>query len=182
MLRQDADIIMIGEIRDRETAEIALKASLTGHLVISTLHTNTSSSTIKRLVNLGAEPYIISAGVKGIQNQRLVRKLCEHCKILDEEYKVKLKILGIDDKKYEDKKFYTHKGCEYCNFTGYKGRIIIGEFLYVDDIVAEKIEEGVSVRELEKVGKERGMTVLYENGIDKALLGITSLDEIIREC
>ena len=182
VLRQDADIIMIGEIRDRETAEIALKASLTGHLVISTLHTNTSSSTIKRLVNLGAEPYIISAGVKGIQNQRLVRKLCEHCKISDEEYKVKLKILGIDDKKYEDKKFYTHKGCEYCNFTGYKGRIIIGEFLYVDDIVAEKIEEGVSVRELEKVGKERGMTVLYENGIDKALLGITSLDEIIREC
>ena len=182
VLRQDADIIMIGEIRDRETAEIALKASLTGHLVISTLHTNTSSSTIKRLVNLGAEPYIISAGVKGIQNQRLVRKLCEHCKISDEEYKVKLKILGIDDKKYEDKKFYTHKGCEYCNFTGYKGRIIIGEFLYVDDIIAEKIEEGVSVRELEKIGRERGMTTLVENGIDKALLGITSLDEIIREC
>lgn len=182
VLRQDADIIMIGEIRDGETAEIALKASLTGHLVISTLHTNTSSSTIKRLVNLGAEPYIISAGVKGIQNQRLVRKLCEHCKISDEEYKVKLKILGIDDKKYEDKKFYTHKGCEYCNFTGYKGRIIIGEFLYVDDITAEKIEEGVSVRELEKIGRERGMTTLVENGIDKALLGITSLDEIIREC
>lgn len=182
VLRQDADIIMIGEIRDRETAEIALKTSLTGHLVISTLHTNTSSSTIKRLVNLGAEPYIISAGVKGIQNQRLVRKLCEHCRILDEEYKAKLKILGIDDKKYEDKKFYTHKGCEYCNFTGYKGRVIIGEFLYVDDITAEKIEEGVSVRELEKIGRERGMTTLVENGIDKALLGITSLDEIIREC
>lgn len=182
VLRQDADIIMIGEIRDRETAEIALKASLTGHLVISTLHTNTSSSTIKRLVNLGAEPYIISAGVKGIQNQRLVRKLCEHCRILDEEYKAKLKILGIDDKKYEDKKFYTHKGCEYCNFTGYKGRVIIGEFLYIDDITAEKIEEGVSVRELEKIGRERGMTTLVENGIDKALLGITSLDEIIREC
>ena len=182
VLRQDADIIMIGEIRDGETAEIALKASLTGHLVISTLHTNTSSSTIKRLVNLGAEPYIISAGVKGIQNQRLVRKLCEHCRILDEEYKAKLKILGIDDKKYEDKKFYTHKGCEYCNFTGYKGRVIIGEFLYIDDITAEKIEEGVSVRELEKIGRERGMTTLVENGIDKALLGITSLDEIIREC
>lgn len=182
VLRQDADIIMIGEIRDGETAEIALKTSLTGHLVISTLHTNTSSSTIKRLVNLGAEPYIISAGVKGIQNQRLVRKLCEHCRILDEEYKAKLKILGIDDKKYEDKKFYTHKGCEYCNFTGYKGRVIIGEFLYVDDITAEKIEEGVSVRELEKIGRERGMTTLVENGIDKALLGITSLDEIIREC
>ena len=182
VLRQDADIIMIGEIRDRETAEIALKASLTGHLVISTLHTNTSSSTIKRLINLGAEPYIISAGVKGIQNQRLVRKLCEHCKISDEEYKAKLKILGIDDRKYKNKKFYTHKGCEQCNFTGYKGRVIIGEFFYIDDIVAEKIEEGVSVRELEKIGKERGMTTLIENGIDKALLGITSLDEIIREC
>ena len=80
------------------------------------------------------------------------------------------------------KNYNTHKGCEYCNFTGYKGRVIIGEFLYVDDITAEKIEEGVSVRELEKIGRERGMTTLVENGIDKALLGITSLDEIIREC
>lgn len=182
VLRQDADIIMIGEIRDGETAEIALKASLTGHLVISTLHTNTSSSTIKRLINLGAEPYIISAGVKGIQNQRLVRKLCEHCKVLDGEWKTKLKILGADDKKYKNKNFYTHKGCEKCNFTGYRGRIIIGEFLYINDIIAEKIEEGVSARELEKIGKQEGMTTLIENGIEKALVGATSLDEIIREC
>ena len=182
VLRQDTDIIMIGEIRDRETAEIALKASLTGHLVISTLHTNTSSSTVKRLINLGAEPYIISAGVKGIQNQRLVRKLCEHCKIEDKNYKNKLKILGIDENKYKDKIFYTHLGCEKCNFTGYKGRTIIGEFLYIDNNIAEKIEEGASIRELEKTGIANGMVTIIKNGVDKAILGITSLDEIIREC
>lgn len=182
VLRQDTDIIMIGEIRDRETAEIALKASLTGHLVISTLHTNTSSSTVKRLINLGAEPYIISAGVKGIQNQRLVRKLCEHCKIEDKNYKNKLKILGIDENKYKDKIFYTYLGCEKCNFTGYKGRTIIGEFLYIDNNIAEKIEEGASIRELEKTGIANGMVTIIKNGVDKAILGITSLDEIIREC
>ncbi len=185
ILRQDADIIMIGEIRDSETAEIALKASLTGHLVISTLHTNTSSSTIKRLINLGVEPYIISAGIKGIQNQRLVRKLCPYCRTEDYDYKNKLKLLGIDEeqyKMYKDKIFYTHSGCEKCGFTGYKGRIIIGEFLYIDEKVTEKIEEGSSVREIEKTGIENGMTALVINGIDRAAAGITSLDEVIREC
>lgn len=185
ILRQDADIIMIGEIRDSETAEIALKASLTGHLVISTLHTNTSSSTIKRLINLGVEPYIISAGIKGIQNQRLVRKLCPHCRTEDYDYKNKLKLLGIDEEQYKiykDKIFYTHSGCEKCGFTGYKGRIIIGEFLYIDEKVTEKIEEGSSVREIEKTGIENGMTALVINGIDRATAGITSLDEVIREC
>lgn len=180
VLRQDADIIMIGEIRDRETAEIALKASLTGHLVISTLHTSTSSSTIKRLINLGAEPYIISAGVRGIQNQRLVRKLCPFCKTEDKDYEKKLELLGMD--KYKGEVFYTGVGCEKCNYTGYDGRTLIGEFLYIDNNIAEKIEKGVSVREIEEEGIKNGMTSLIENGIEKAVLGITSLDEIIREC
>lgn len=182
VLRQDADIIMIGEIRDSETAEIALKASLTGYLVISTLHTSTSSSTIKRLMNLGVEPYIISAGVKGIQNQRLVRKLCPYCMEEDKNYEEKLKILGIDKSKYRDKIFYTGKGCKECNYTGYKGRTVIGEFLYIDSSMAEKIEKGASVREIEKEGILNGMTSLIINGVDKASCGITSLDEIIREC
>lgn len=182
ILRQDVDIIMIGEIRDKETAEIALKASLTGHLVISTLHTNTSSSTIERLINLGAKPYIISAGIKGIQNQRLVRKLCPYCKKIDEKYENKLKFLGINEENYKDKIFYTHFGCEKCNYTGYKNRVIIGEFLYINDKVAEKIEKGVPVREIEKEAIKNGMTLLVENGIEMALQGITSLDEIIREC
>lgn len=185
VLRQDADIIMIGEIRDRETAETALRASLTGHMVISTIHTGTSSSTIKRLIDLGIEPYIISAGVKGIQNQRLVRNLCPHCKIPDDSSEKKLKLLGIDEKLiklYGEEKFYTHSGCEKCNFTGYSGRTMIGEFLYMSEEIAEKTEKGCSVREIEETGILQGMTSLVLNGIEKALKGTTSLDEIIREC
>lgn len=182
VLRQDADIIMIGEIRDRETAETALRASLTGHMVISTIHTGTSSTTIKRLIDLGVEPYIISAGVKGIQNQRLVRNLCPHCKIYDNAYEQKLKFLKIDDEKYKNYRFYTHSGCEKCSFTGYTGRTMIGEFLYINEKIMEKIEKNSSVREIEKEALEEGMTSLVLNGIEKAALGITSLDELIREC
>ncbi len=182
VLRQDADIIMIGEIRDRETAETALRASLTGHMVISTIHTGTSSTTIKRLIDLGVEPYIISAGVKGIQNQRLVRNLCPHCKVYDNAYEQKLKFLKIDDEKYKNHRFYTHSGCEKCSFTGYTGRTMIGEFLYINEKIMEKIEKNSSVREIEKEALEEGMTSLVLNGIEKAALGITSLDELIREC
>lgn len=182
VLRQDADIIMIGEIRDRETAETALRASLTGHMVISTIHTGTSSTTIKRLIDLGVEPYIISAGVKGIQNQRLVRNLCPHCKVYDNAYEQKLKFLKIDDEKYKNHIFYTHSGCEKCSFTGYTGRTMIGEFLYINEKIMEKIEKNSSVREIEKEALEEGMTSLVLNGIEKAALGITSLDELIREC
>ncbi len=154
VLRQDADIIMIGEIRDRETAETALRASLTGHMVISTIHTGTSSTTIKRLIDLGVEPYIISAGVKGIQNQRLVRNLCPHCKVYDNAYEQKLKFLKIDDEKYKNHIFYTHSGCEKCSFTGYTGRTMIGEFLYINEKIMEKIEKNSSVREIEKEALE----------------------------
>lgn len=182
ILRQDSDIIMIGEIRDSETAEIALKASLTGHLVISTVHTSTSVGTIKRLINLGIEPYIISGGVRGIQNQRLVRKLCPYCMVKDEEYREKLKFLGKNPNDYENKDFYTHFGCEKCDFTGYKGRVMIGEFLYVDEDIMEKIESEISVKEIERSAIEKGMVSLVEKGIEIAHNGITSLDEIIREC
>lgn len=182
ILRQDADIIMVGEIRDKETAETALRASLAGHMVISTIHTGTSSSTIKRLIDLGVEPYIISAGIKGIQNQRLVRNLCPHCKILDENASYKLKLLGLNPEDYKNQKFYTHSGCEKCSFTGYAGRTMIGEFLYISEKIMEEIERGSSAREIEKEGIRDGMTPLVLNGMEKAVLGITSLDELIREC
>lgn len=182
ILRQDADIIMVGEIRDRETAETALRASLTGHMVISTIHTGTSSSTIKRLIDLGVEPYIISAGIKGIQNQRLVRNLCPHCKTFDENSSYKLKLLRLNPEDYKNQKFYTHSGCEKCSFTGYAGRTMIGEFLYISEKIMEKIERGSSIREIEKEGIHEGMTSLVLNGMEKAVLGITSLDELIREC
>lgn len=182
ILRQDTDIIMIGEIRDKETAKIAMRASLTGHLVISTLHTNSSSGTIKRLLNLGVEPYIISAGIKGIHNQRLIRKLCPHCKIIDTNFFEKLKILGINPEKYKNYNFYTHNGCEKCNNTGYKDRIMIGEFLYINEEIAEKIEQGITSREIEKFRTKQNASSLIESGINKAITGITSLDELIRKC
>lgn len=181
ILRQDTDIIMIGEIRDKETAKIALRASLTGHLVISTLHTNSASRAIKRLLDLDIEDYIISAGIKGIQNQRLIRKLCPHCKKIDINYNEKLKILKIDSKEFNNV-FYTHSGCEKCNGTGYKDRIMIGEFLFINENISEQIEKGASIREIEKAGEKNGMIPLIKVGIQKAILGITSLDEIIREC
>lgn len=181
ILRQDADVIMIGEIRDKETAEIAVKASLTGHLIITTLHTKNTASAIKRLINLGIEPYMISAGIKGIQSQRLVRKLCEDCKIEDKNYKEKLKILGLENKIFKNK-IYTHQGCEKCNFTGYKDRILIGEFMYIDNNIEKLITSEINVLELENKLKNLGIKSLLENGMDLVENGRTSLDELIREC
>lgn len=181
ILRQDADIIMIGEIRDRETAEIAIKASLTGHLILTTLHTKNIVSAVKRLINLGVEPFMISAGVKGIQNQRLVRKLCPHCKMEDKNYKEKLEILGIKNIDF-DEKIYTHKGCEKCNFTGYKDRVVIGEFLYIDNNIEKFITSEINISDFEDRLKELGINSLLENGIEFVKKGITSLDELIREC
>ncbi len=181
ILRQDADVIMIGEIRDKETAEIAIKASLTGHLIITTLHTKNTASAIKRLINLGIEPYMISAGIKGIQSQRLVRKLCENCKEEDRNYKEKLKILGIENKIFQNK-IYTYKGCENCNYTGYKDRILVGEFMYIDNNIEKLITSEINVLELENKLKEIGIKSLLENGINLVESGRTSLDELIREC
>lgn len=181
ILRQDADIIMIGEIRDRETAEIAIKASLTGHLILTTLHTKNTISAIRRLINLGIEPFMISAGVKGIQNQRLVRKLCPYCKIEDRNYKEKLEILGVKNIDF-DKKIYTHSGCERCNFTGYRDRVVIGEFLYIDNNIEKFITSEINVSDFENKLKELQINSLLQNGIEFVKEGITSLDELIREC
>lgn len=182
ILRQDSDVIMIGEIRDKETAEIAIKASLTGHLIISTLHTKNAVSAIKRLINLGVEPYMISAGLKGIQNQRLVRKLCPYCKMIDNQIEEKLRILGIKNNKILENKIYTAKGCEYCNYTGYKGRILVGEFLYIDEEIENLITSKFSTLEIENRLKELGIKTIVDNGLDFVNKGLTSLDELIREC
>lgn len=179
VLRQDADIIMIGEIRDKETAEIAIKASLTGHFILTTLHTKDSASAIKRLINLGIEPFIISSGVKGIQNQRLVRKLCPYCKREEKNFQEKLNILGLDS---IDEKIYTANGCEKCNFTGYKGRTLVGEFMYIDNNMEKIISSDISIFEMEESLKKLGVKSLLENGLELVKSGITSLDELIREC
>lgn len=180
-LRQDPDVLMIGEIRDYETAEIAVKSALTGHLVLSTLHTNDSVSGIYRLLNIGIEKYMLSASIIGIISQRLVRKLCPHCKEIDKNFRGKLSLMKIDSEKYNDKIFYTGRGCEHCNNSGYVGRTAIFEIFIVDEEIRELIDRGISIHELKIVAQEKGMKSLIEDGIEKSILGITSLDEIIRQ-
>ena len=181
-LRQDPDILMIGEIRDYETAEIGVKSALTGHLVLSTLHTYDSLSGIFRLLNIGIERYMISASVIGIIAQRLVRRLCPHCLTIDNNSLGKLSLLQIDLNSFKGKTFYTNTGCEYCNYTGYKGRIAIFELLIIDEDIKAYIEKGVSIQELQNLIKSKNVKTLIEDGIEKALNKITSLDEIIRQC
>ena len=181
-LRQDPDILMIGEIRDYETAEIAVKAALTGHLVLSTLHTYDSISGIFRLLNIGIERYMLSASVLGIVAQRLVRKLCPHCLTLDKNYLAKLGFLKVDLDLFKDKIFYTSNGCEKCNYTGYAGRIAIFELLVFDDDIKNILEKDISLQELQNLFKIKGIKSLIEDGIEKALNKLTSLDEIIRQC
>lgn len=180
-LRQDPDVLMIGEIRDFETAEIAIKSAMTGHLVLSTLHTNDAISSIFRLLNIGLENYMLSASIIGIVAQRLVRKLCPHCKEQDAHSATKLKTLKIE-KICTEKIFYTAKGCEKCYHTGYLGRVAIFQLVEIDEQIKKMIDSKCSQREIDDYTKSIGIKNLIESGVEKALLGITSLDEILKEC
>ena len=171
LLRQDPDILMVGEIRDRETAEIAVKASLTGHLVFSTLHSNDSLGCINRLVNLGIDNYLLSLVLQMIVSQRLVRKLCPYCKKEDENYKEKLKSLNLSEEEYRDVKFYTSVGCDECMGTGYIGRIPVFEIIYFDDILKDMLAQKKEIKQ--------NFKTLLDDAMDKAKEGLTSLDEIM---
>ncbi len=181
-LRQDPDVLMVGEIRDQETAEIAVKAAITGHLVLSTIHTNDSIGGINRLLNIGIQAYMVSASLIIIISQRLVRKLCPHCQEEDENWKAKIQLLGYNYQKYENRKFYVNKGCKECNYTGYKGRTAVFEIFEPDERIREMIESRKPSQEIEKEAIKKGMKKLVEDGIEKAGIGITSLDEILRQC
>ena len=173
LLRQDPDILMVGEIRDRETAEIAVKASLTGHLVFSTLHSNDSLGCINRLVNLGIDTYLLSLVLQMIVSQRLLRKLCPYCKKEDLNYKEKLKSLNLSQEKYENIKFYASEGCDKCMGTGYIGRIPVFEIIYFDDILKDMLVQKKEIK--------RNFKILLDDAMDKAKEGLTSLDEIMRQ-
>lgn len=173
LLRQDPDILMVGEIRDRETAEIVVKASLTGHLVFSTLHSNDSLGCINRLVNLGIDSYLLSLVLQMVVSQRLVRKLCPHCKKEDENYKEKLKSLNLSEEKYKNMKFYTSGGCEKCMGTGYIGRIPVFEIIYFDDVLKDMLAQKKEIKQ--------NFKTLLDDAMDKAKEGLTSLDEIMRQ-
>ncbi len=179
-LRQDPDIIMVGEMRDFETAEIGVKAALTGHLVLSTLHTNDAPGTISRLLNMGIEPFLVSSSVILILAQRLSRKICQQCK---EEEKIPVPALvkiGFPEEDAEKIKCYKGKGCPTCNNSGYKGRIALYEVMPIKDELKELILEGASAAEIKKASIRLGMKTLRMSGLTKIAEGITSIEEIMR--
>jgi type IV pilus assembly protein PilB len=179
-LRQDPDIIMVGEIRDLETAEIAIQASLTGHLVLSTLHTNDSPSTIVRLSDMGVEPFLISASVIGIIAQRLARKLCERCKEPCEPPVDALLRLGMAKEEINSSTFYTTVGCQECSNRGYRGRIGVYEFLTLSEELGELIVRRASLSEISQAAIAAGMTTLLRDGLNKVKAGITTVEEVLR--
>lgn len=180
ILRQDPDIILIGEIRDKETAGIAVKASNTGHLVFATLHTNDAVSTIVRLMDMEVEPYLVAGTVKGVINQRLVRRVCPHCKVAykSKEYSEEKAFFGIPD--FLELKLYKGTGCDRCKNTGYKGRVAIHELFLMNDELRKMIVDGASESEIRSRAVEMGMTTMKQDGFDKALEGLTTLEEVRR--
>lgn len=178
-LRQDIEVALVGEIRDEETASIAFDAANTGHMVFSTLHTNSAASSIIRLTKMGIEPYIISRSLVAVINQRLVKRICENCK---EEYFLEenspyRKILGCGS---HTMTMFRGKGCSECNGTGYKGRVAVQEFLVLNEEIEELLDKGASTHEIELAAIKNGMKKIHTDGIEKAIKGITTLDEIHR--
>ena len=180
-LRQDPNIILVGEIRDFETAEIAIKAALTGHLVLSTLHTNDAPSTISRLMNMGIEPFLVATSVNLIQAQRLIRRVCKDCKREQPTPTEALIEVGFSAEDAKNLKTFKGKGCATCNNTGYKGRIGLYEVMEVNDDIRELILIGASSLELRKKAIEDGMITLRESGLHKVRAGLTTLEEVVRE-
>lgn len=178
ILRQDPDVIMVGEIRDHETADIAIKAALTGHLVLSTIHTTTAPAAVMRLVNIGIEPFLITSAVISIIAQRLLRKVCVNCR---EKYKISDDVVkSLNLKNLETREFYRAKGCKECFNSGYKGRIAIAEVLMLSSKVKELILSNAQEYVIKKQGREEGMSTLREEGLKKAIEGLTTLEEVIR--
>jgi type IV pilus assembly protein PilB len=181
ILRQDPDKILVGEVRDLETAQIAVQASLTGHIVFSTLHTNDAPSAITRLRDMGLEPYLITATVEGIMAQRLVRKICEDCRTEFEPSAEMLMELNLTPDMVRGKKFYYGRGCDRCNNTGHRGRMGIYELIVVNDDVRDLISQGVSTDQLRRACRDMGMTTLRESGLRTIYKGLTTIDEVVRE-
>jgi general secretion pathway protein E len=176
ILRHDPDIIMIGEIRDLETAQIAVQAALTGHLVLSTLHTNSAASTFARLRDMGLEDYLMTATVNGILAQRLVRRLCPHCKRPHRAGPDLAARYGLNGEQV----IYEPVGCSNCRGTGFAGRIAVAEFIVPDETTHRMILSRAGHNEIERAACAAGMKTMYENGMRQVLAGITSLGEILR--
>lgn len=181
ILRQDPDIILVGEVRDLETAEIAAQASLTGHVVFTTLHTNDAPSSIARLLDLGVEPFLITATVEGIVAQRLVRCICAKCKTRFEPDEAQLKEIDLVEEDVAGKEIYYGRGCSKCNGTGYKGRIALFEIMLFNDEIRDLIMNRASTNVLRVAAQKAGMTPLRTNGLTALFAGITTIDEVAKE-
>jgi len=181
ILRQDPDIILVGEIRDLETAEIAAQASLTGHLVFTTLHTNDAPSSIARLLDLGVEPFLVTATLEGIIAQRLVRKICENCKTPFEPTEAQLMELLLKPEDVKGKQFYYGRGCSNCNGTGYKGRTAIFEIMVFNDEMRDLVMNRASTNVLRTAAQKNGMRLLRDNGLAMLYDGITTIEEVVKE-
>ncbi|MBC8135672.1 MAG: Flp pilus assembly complex ATPase component TadA, partial [Fibrella sp.] len=182
MLRQDPDIIMVGEMRDQETAMIAIEAALTGHLVFSTLHTNDAPGAVARLMDMGVEPFLIASATVGILAQRLLRRVCEKCKMPYEPPKDAIKRLGmnLDDIDRSKVTFFRGRGCDACKGSGYKGRVGCYELMPVTDKVRELILAHASAYAIREAAVEAGMKSMKEDAMEKILLGMTTLEESLR--
>jgi general secretion pathway protein E len=185
ILRQDPDIIMIGEIRDLETARIAVQASLTGHLVLSTIHTNSAAATVTRLIDMGVENYLLASTIKGIVAQRLVRRLCQHCSrphdrsaFWTEEFGKEIRTKASGASGPPD--IRQAKGCTRCNETGFAGRTTVAEILPVDAEIQRLMSARAADADIERVARERGMTTMYESGLRKVWQAQTTIDEVLQ--
>ncbi|MBF0472638.1 MAG: type II/IV secretion system protein [Nitrospirae bacterium] len=184
-MRQDPDVILLGEIRDENTATIAVRASITGHLVLSTLHTNDAISSVPRLLDLNIDKFLLATSLIGVIAQRLVRKLCTFCKekqVLTDEQRQYFVSLKYSEEKINEinEKIFTANGCSQCNKTGYHGRTVIGEILIIDDEMKELISEGASIMNMKTTAKKQGLKTIRDNALDKVLMGITDIREMIR--
>jgi type IV pilus assembly protein PilB len=176
ILRQDPDIIMVGEIRDEETAEMAVRSAITGHLVLSTLHTNDAPGAVTRLVDMGVQPYLAADALSAAMAQRLVRRLCPSCKRPYTAAAYEQRILGLD----EPVELYQAVGCPSCNNTGYKGRLAVHEVMMIDNSIRLLIEKGVSSDLIREQAKKNGMSELYDNCRDVVLKGQTTIQELVK--
>jgi len=181
ILRQDPDVILVGEIRDLETARVAVQASLTGHVVFSTLHTNDAPSAVTRLIDLGVEPFLIAATFEAIIAQRLVRRVCTNCKEEFEPSEDHLMELNLNPEDVRGKRFMRGKGCDKCNNTGYKGRMAIFEIMLITDAIKKMIVEQSSTDSIRRMAREQGMRTLRESGLLAIFDGMTTIEEVVRE-
>lgn len=176
ILRQDPDIIMIGEIRDGETAQIAVRAAITGHLVLSTMHTNDAASTVSRLVDMGVEPYLVSSSVVGVTAQRLLRRICPECKTSYQSDRAEMEVLRLR----EPITLYRGNGCSNCNHTGYRGRIAIHEIMQVTGQIRDLIDKKASMDHIRNISSKQGTTTLRDNSVELVRKGVTTMDELMK--